>query len=103
MKCPGTVDAEEVPIVTKLTDDEQMPMDTKEVPVVIKLGPESDADLPRSRCDNNMWSSYVNLMMLRSQSTPPCTLIAQSGLNTLEVALEYICFMNSCKFSGCIS
>uniref|UniRef100_A0A2C9KI44 Uncharacterized protein n=1 Tax=Biomphalaria glabrata TaxID=6526 RepID=A0A2C9KI44_BIOGL len=79
-----TVDAEEVPIVTKLTDDEQMPMDTKEVPVVIKLGPESDADLPRSRCDNNMWSSYVNLMMLRSQSTPPCTLIAQSGLNTLE-------------------
>ncbi|XP_055896266.1 SUN domain-containing ossification factor-like isoform X2 [Biomphalaria glabrata] len=80
----STVDAEEVPIVTKLTDDEQMPMDTKEVPVVIKLGPESDADLPRSRCDNNMWSSYVNLMMLRSQSTPPCTLIAQSGLNTLE-------------------
>ncbi|KAH9514595.1 hypothetical protein Btru_025756 [Bulinus truncatus] len=95
------VEVQEVPIITKLTDSEQLPMDTREVPVVIKLGSEPDADQPPSVCVHNLWSSYVNMMMLRSQSTS-CSSTNLLGLRSLgekHMDVETVLTDNEIKFA----
>lgn len=73
---PAVKEPEEIPIVTKLADTEQLPMVVVEMPVVIKLDQDADAgSVDRSKhdlsgqCSRSSWNTYV-MMMAKARHQP---------------------------------
>ncbi|CAL1533585.1 unnamed protein product [Lymnaea stagnalis] len=79
---PVVKESEEVPIITKLADTDQMPMDTKKVPVVIKLEKEADGEQSASLCSHIPWSSYMNMMSAAYHTASTCAVKSEQKLLT---------------------